>query len=149
MVMRRPRLTDHLPPVPALGITGITAGKGDASERAERMLLDIMRAPPEYVEAAILIARATRALRKQGNDVFAEGFVAFALSRISPDADGTIPLKYLREHVHDIPAAKGILPVLLRLEEQGVVSLDAPLEQARSSGMIDMDRMRIRLLVLP
>jgi len=150
MAMRRPRLTDHLPLVPVrYEITNDSAAISDSNVRGERMLLDIMRSPPEYVDAAILIARATRALHKRGNDVFAEGFVVFALSRMPPDADGTIPIKRLREHVQEIPAARGILPVLLRLEEQGVVSLEASCDQAASSGVCDMDRMRVRLLVLP
>jgi hypothetical protein len=148
MAMRRPRLTDHLPLV-SVRCTGEITHDSDAIARAERMLLDIMRSPPEYVDAAILIARATRALHKRGNDVFAEGFVVFALSRMPPDADGTIPIKRLREHVHDIPAARGILPVLLRLEEQGVVSLEGSCDQGASSCVHDMDRMRVRLLVLP
>ncbi len=117
--------------------------------RADTLLLDVMRSPPEYVDAAILIARATRALHKRGNDVFAEGFVIFALSRIPPDADGTIQIKRLREHAQDIPVARAILPVLLRLEEQGVVSLEASCDGAASSGVLDMDRMRVRLLVMP
>jgi hypothetical protein len=152
MARRRPRLADHLPPVPAQctgEITHDSVSIGDANTRPERMLLDIMRAPPDYLDAAILIARATRALHKRGNDVFAEGFVAFALSRMLPDADGTIPIKRLREHVRDIPSAKGIVPVLLRLEEQGVVSLEAPHDQATSSGMVDVDRVRVRLVVVP
>ncbi len=144
MALHRPRLSDHLPPVPAC-----TSATKEAIARAERMLLDIMRSPPEYVDAALLIARATRALHKRGNDVFAEGFVVFALSRMPPDADGTIPIKRLREHVHDISAARGILPVLLRLEDQGVVLLEGSCDQGASSCMHDMDRMRVRLLVLP
>ncbi len=148
MAMGRPRLTDYLPLV-SVRYTGEITHDSDANARAERMLLDIMRLPPEYVDAAILIARATRALHKRGNDVFAEGFVVFALSRMPPDADGTIPIKRLREHAQDIPAARGILPVLLRLEEQGVVSLEASCDQPANSGVFDMDRMRVRLLVVP
>ncbi len=96
-----------------------------------------------------MIARATRALHKRGNDVFAAGFVVFALSRMPPDADGTIPIKHLREHVQDIPEARGILLALLRLEEQRVVSFEGSCDQAGSSGVFDMDRMRVRLLVVP
>lgn len=121
----------------------------EAKKRAERLLLDIMLVPPEYVAAAILIARATQALRKRGNDVFAEGFVAFALSRMPPDPDGTISVKQLREWARDVPSAKSVVPVLMRLEEQGVVSIEAPAGDTAASGIIDMGRMRIRLLVLP
>lgn len=152
MAMRPPRLTDYLPPIPArctVELTSDSVVDTDSNKRAERMLLEMMSFPPEYLDAAILIVRATRALRKRGNDVFAEGVVVFALSRMSLDADGTISIKRLREYVHDIPAIKSVVPVLLRLEEQGVVALEAPLEQVPISGMIDMDRMRVRLLVVP
>jgi hypothetical protein len=144
MAIQRPRLSDHLPPVPAC-----TSATKEVNERAERLLLELMRAPPEYVAAALLIAHATQALRKRGNDVFAEGFVAFALSRMPPDPDGTISIKRLREWARDVPSAKSVVPVLLRLEQQGVVSVEAPAVDAATSGMIDMDRMRIRVLVLP
>ncbi len=144
MASHRPRLSDHLPPVPAC-----TSTTKEVNERAEQLLLDIMRAPPEYVAAAMLIARATQALRKRGNDVFAEGFVAFTLSRMPPDPDGTISIKRLREWARDVPSSKSIVPVLLRLEQQGVVSVEAPTGDTAISGMIDMDRMRIRLLMLP
>ncbi len=139
--MQRPRLSEHLPPVPVFA--------DEVNERAERILLDIMRAPPEYVAAAMLIARATQALRKRGNDVYAEGFVAFALSRIPPDPDGTISVKRLREWARAFPSAKSVVPVLLRLEQQGVVSVEAPAGDTATSGVIDMDQMRIRLLVVP
>jgi hypothetical protein len=149
MAMREPRLTDHLPAVPAAEIARDSTGIDQANTRAERMLLDLMCSPPEYLNAAILLVRATRALRKRGHDVFAEGFVVFALSRMLPDADGTIPINRLRDHVHDMQAMKGIVPVLLRLAEQGVVSLEGPPEQPAIAGVIDMDRMRVRLLVVP
>jgi hypothetical protein len=144
IALHQPRLSDHLPPVPAYA--GVT---NEAKERAERLLLEIMRAPPEYVAAAVLIARATQALRKRGNDVFAEGFVAFALSRMPPDPDGTISIKRLREWTRDVPVAKSVVPVLLRLERQGVIAMEAPAGDMTASGIIDMDRMRIQLLVVP
>ncbi len=59
VAQRQPRLSDHLPPVPV-------GCASNAVERAESMLLEIMRAPPEYVDAAILIARATVALEVSG-----------------------------------------------------------------------------------
>jgi len=144
IALHQPRLSDHLPPLPAC-----TSTIEKTNERAERLLLDIMRAPPEYVAAAVLIARATQALRKRGNDVFAEGFVAFALSRMPPDPDGTISIKRLREWARDVPSAKSVVPVLLRLEQQGVIAVEAPSGDTTTSGMIDMDRMRIRLLGVP
>jgi hypothetical protein len=141
VAMQRSTLSEHLPSLPVL--------PGSPEERAERVLLEIMRAPPEYIEAAILIARATRAVRKRGDDVFAEGFVAFALSRMATDDDGTVPIKRLREQLREMPVARSLVPVLLRLEEQGVVALETPHEDASTSGVIDLDRARVRLLVVP
>lgn len=141
--LQRPTLSDYLPPVPRSSDVAAT------NERAETMLLEIMRSPPDYVDAAILIAQATRALRKRGDDVFAEGFVAFALSRIPADDDGTISMKRLRERVHEMPVAQPLMPVLLRLEEQGVVAMEMPQGDVSPSGMMRMDRARVRLLELP
>jgi len=148
--MKWPRLSDHLPPVPIRSAYEVTRFSPEIlapEERAEAMLLEIMRAPPEYVDAAILIARATIALRKEGDDVFAEGFVTFALSRMQADEDGTVPIKCLREQLRGMPVPRSFVPVLLRLEEQGVVEMLS--EDASASSVVDMDRSRVRLLVLP
>jgi hypothetical protein len=149
--LRWPTLTDHLPPVPPRDskIIGNSKGIYDANERAETMLLEIMQAPPEYVDAAIMIARATHALRKRGDNIFAEGFVAFALSRMPTDNDGTISIKHLRERLHDMPAGRSVVPVLLRLEEQGVIVLETMHDAVTSSRFIQMDDVRIRLLIVP
>jgi len=150
--MRRPRFSDNLPPVPVCSSSEITHDSeriATAEERAEAMLLELMRAPPEYVDAAIVTARAARALRKRGDDVFAEGFVVFALSRMLPDDDGTVSIKQLREQVREIPTARGLMPVLLRLEEQGVLAIEMPPEAVSPSGVMHMDHARVRLLVVP
>ena len=147
--LRPPRLTDMMPP-PCIGESSHdSALNGDPNVLGERMLLDIMRAPPDYVDAAALIVPATHALHRRGDDVLAEGFVVFALSRMVPDSDGTITIKRLREHVGNVPSARGVVPVLLRLEEQGVISMDVPADDMAKSRVIDMDRVRIRLLVVP
>ena len=147
--LRPPRLTDMMPPRCIGESSHDSALNGDVNVLGERMLLDIMRAPPDYVDAAALIVRATHALHKRGDDVLAEGFVVFALSRMVPDSDGTITIKRLREHVGNVPSARGIVPVLLRLEEQGVISMDVPADDMAKSRVIDMDRVRITLLVVP
>ncbi len=142
---QRPRLTDHLPPIP----NRTPVGTFNADARAETMLLEIMRAPSEYADAAVLIARATQALRKRGDHVFAEGFVAFALSRMPTDDDGTVSMKNLRERVHDMPTRGSLVPVLLRLEEQSVIALETIPCAAPGSRFIQMDDVRIRLIVVP
>jgi hypothetical protein len=150
MTTRWPRLSDHLPSVPDRSIheiIGVSAGIPTAEERAEAMLLDIMRASPEYVDAATLIARATTALRKQGDDVFAEGFVVFALSRMPTNDDGTVTIERLREQVGQMPVARSLMTVLFRLEEQGVIAMDLAPES--TSRIVSVDQARVRLLVVP
>ena len=147
--LRSPRLTDMMPP-PCIGESSHdSALNGDPNVLGERMLLDIMRAPPDYVDAAALIVRATHALHKRGDDVLAEGFVVFALSRMVPDSAGTITIKRLREHVGSVPAAKGVVPVLLRLQDQGVVDMDVPANDTAKSRVMNMDHVRITLLIVP
>ena len=108
-----------------------------------------MRAPLDYVDAAALIVPATHALRKRGDDVLAEGFVVFALSRMVPDSDGKITIKRLREHVGNVPSARGVVPVLLRLQDQGVVAMDVPANDTAKSRVMNMDHVRITLLIVP
>jgi hypothetical protein len=115
------------------------------------MLLDIMRAPPEYIDAAILIARAAKALRARGENVFAEGLVVFTLARMVPDDDGAIPFQRLRARLGELPTRKSLIATLLRLEEQGVVKFasDAQNEAADASRFMRLDDVRIRLMVEP
>ncbi len=158
--LQRPRLSDHLPPVPECESSEMTRGSAvvaSANESAEKMFLDIMRAPSEYVDAVILVARATHALRKCGDAVFAEGFVVFTLSRMGPDNDGTISIGRLRERLHDTRMhrdqcmVRAIVPTLLRLEKQGVVALqmETTSDIGGTSRFIQLDDVRIRLLEKP
>ena len=147
--LRPPRLTDVMPPRCIGESSHDSALNGDVNVLGERMLLDIMRAPPDYVDAAALIVPATHALHKRGDDVLAEGFVVFALSRMVPDSDGTITIKRLREHVGNVPSARGVVPVLLRLQDQGVVAMDVPANDTAKSRVMNLDHVRIRLLVVP
>ncbi|MBK9266635.1 MAG: hypothetical protein IPM54_43470 [Polyangiaceae bacterium] len=149
---QRPRLTDRLPPIPTRNAnesTRLSAGVLSPEEWGERMLLEIMRAPPEYVRAALLIAKATQMLHARGDDVFAEGVVAFALSRMCPDANGTISVRRLRERLHEMPFARRLTVVLLRLEEQGVIELEMLGDDAPLYGVSYWEGARIRLLVQP
>jgi hypothetical protein len=151
---RRPTLTNHLPPIPLRASTETTHGLAatpSAEERAEQMLLEIMRAPLEYVNAAILVAKATNVLHKRGYEVHTEGFVVFALSRMLPDVDGTIPVKRLRERLSDAHKVRSLIPTLLRLEEQGVIAFEAETtgDAAGISRFKRLDDVRIRLVKMP
>lgn len=146
------RLCDHLPPVPAPRppqSARVPTGSLTDEERCERMLLEIMRAPPEYVRAAIIIGHATQNLRRLGNEVYADGFVHFALSRMSPDEDGTVPITRLRETLAHMGFARTLLPALLRLEKQGIVELVTDRDDAPISGVMDAIGSRVRLVVYP
>jgi len=46
-----------------------------------------------------------------------------ALSRLRPDKDGRVSVARLREKLPHVPYERMILPALIRLEEQGVVTL--------------------------
>jgi hypothetical protein len=115
------------------------------------MLLDIMRAPPEYIDAAILVAQAAKTLRARGDTVYAEGLVVFTLSRMVPDNDGAIPFQRLRTRLGELPTRKSVIATLLRLEEQGVVKFDgdAQSDVADPSRFMRLDDVRIRLMVEP
>lgn len=148
----RPRLSDHLPPLPprhGSETTQLSAGVMSDEERGERLLLDVMRAPEQYVAAAILIAKATQALHRGGDPLFATGVVAFALSRMHPDANGTVSIRRLRERLRDMPFARNLTDALLRLEEEGVVALESRDDDAPRCGISDWDDICIRLLVEP
>ncbi len=156
MAFRRPpmpALTNHLPPVP-LGMYAGRAGDSlpphNVFERHEAMLLEIMRAPREYADAAILVGRAAHALRARGDDIYAEGIVVFALSRMVPGPDGTISFSRLRTRLGDLPSQKSLIATLLRLEEQGVVVFDGDKDDAaNASRFMRLDDVRIRLCVRP
>lgn len=149
-----PTLTKHLPSVPLgmyLDRPDNSNGHHHYMERYESMLLDIMRAPQEYADAAILIGKAAQALRARGDDVFAEGLVVFALSRMVPDSSGTIAFQRLRTRLGDLPTRKSLIATLLRLEEQGVVEFDGDKRDdvANVSRFMRLDDVRIRLRVMP
>ncbi len=144
---RRPYLHEKLPPLPPRRSDGTRVGGVDPAERGEFLLQEIMRAPPEYVDAALIIARATQMLRSRGDDVYIEGRVAFVLSRMHADADGTTSMTRLRDLLYDVPFGKTLWPALLRLEEQGVVELLTTADTAPLSGLLDASAARVRLLV--
>ena len=149
-----PTLTNRLPRVPGRIYPDNESNQISSraiEERAEAMLLDIMRAPPEYTNAAILIGHAAKTLRARGDDVFAEGLVVFALSRMVADPDGAIPFPRLRARLGDLPTRKSLIATLLRLEEQGVVVFEGhnQADAASASRFMRLDDVRIHLVVVP
>ena len=149
-----PTLTNHLPRIPGRIYPDATSNplvSRATEERAEAMLLDIMRAPPEYADAAMLVARAAKALRARGDDIYSEGLVVFTLARMVPDNDGAIPFQRLRARLGELPTRKSLIATLLRLEEQGVVKFDgdAQKDAADASRFMRLDDVRIRLMVEP
>jgi hypothetical protein len=119
-----PRLSDRLPPIPLVRAAGVTrSGTVSREERGELLLLGILRAPHAYQLAALLVARRAIAVRGFGEDAYAELVVHFALSRMRPDEDGTIPITRVRETLPDASFLGTVLPALKRLEERGYVVL--------------------------
>jgi hypothetical protein len=149
-----PTLTNHLPRVPGRiypDVTSSPISSRAVEERVEAMLLDIMRAPPKYAEAVMVVARASIALRARGDNVYSEGLVVFTLSRMVSDHDGTIPFQRLRARLGELPTRSSIIATLLRLEEQGVVKFDSDAQNdaASASRFMRLDDVRIRLMVEP
>jgi hypothetical protein len=141
--VREPRLSDRLPPIPVprpASATQISAGAVARDERGELLLLEILRAPHTYQLGAVDVARYGMALRRLGDDAYAEGVVHFVLSRIRPDRDGTVAITRLRDILCDMPFSGVLVPALRRLEGHGIVSLTWS-----SSGQLDRIELRVQL----
>lgn len=125
--LRRARLSDRLPPVPpprSARATRVSAGAIGHDERGELLLLEIMRADPEYQRASVYVANYAAALRSRGSEAYAEGIVHFVLSRMRPDADGYVSFAELRDILCDVSASGALVSALLRLEKTGVVKIE-------------------------
>ncbi|MDC3961557.1 hypothetical protein [Polyangium jinanense] len=96
-------------------------------ERGEQLLLDLVRAEPAYQEAAICVAHYACALRKLGEEAYAEGVVHYALSRMRVDADGFVSIARLRDRLPDLSYSGALVPALHRLQSAGIVSLTSNL----------------------
>ncbi len=97
---RDPRVADFLPPVPEA-----TLGRGDgtsAAERGERLLLEVLCAPPEYLTGLATVAAAAEQWRELGPGALEDALVHLALSRIRPDQHGEIPLVWLEDKLEGI-----------------------------------------------
>ena len=88
------------------------------------LLLEILRADPAYQRAAVYVANYAIALREQGREAFADGFVHYTLSRMRADAEGFVPFARLRDILCDMSATGALVPALLRLEKAGVVTIE-------------------------
>lgn len=97
---RDPCVADFLPPVPEEAL-----GRGDgtsAAERGERLLLEVLCAPPEYLRGLATVAAAAEQFRELGPGALEDALVHLALSRIRPDQHGEIPLVWLEDKLEGI-----------------------------------------------
>jgi len=139
--VRRARLSDRLPPVPpprSARATRVSAGVVAHDERGELLLLEIMRAAPEYQHAAVYVANYATALRSRGSETYAEGIVHYVLSRMRPDADGYVSFARLRDILCDVSVSGALVPALLRLEKAGVVGIKRTEEAPSLPGRVQL-----------
>lgn len=97
---RDPRVADFLPPVPEA-----TLGRRDgssAAKRGERLLLEVLCAPPEYLRGLATVAAAAEQWRERGPGVLEDALVHLALSRMRPDQHGEIQLVWLEDELEGI-----------------------------------------------
>lgn len=121
-----PPLSEELPKRPAFRPRQGTLISADAvaeHEHGERMLLALLRAPPQYQRAAIAVARRARVMRDDGPDGYLDFVVHFVVSRIPPDKNGQIAVERLRDMLPHKVYSRDIWPALVRLEERGLVLL--------------------------
>ncbi|TKD03150.1 hypothetical protein [Polyangium fumosum] len=120
------RVSERLPPVPPLRsreVTGVSFGNVADHEHGEFLLVEVVLAAPLYQRAAIEVAREALAARREGEVAYTNFVIHLAISRLRPDKDGRVSVVRLREKVPHLPYERVILPALVRLEEQGVVTL--------------------------
>ncbi|MRG98156.1 hypothetical protein [Polyangium spumosum] len=139
---RKARLSDRLPPLPpprSARATRVSAGAVAHDERGELLLLELMRVDAAYQDAAIYVANYAGALRRLGDDAYAEGLLHFALSRMRADADGFVSVARLRDRLPELSYSGALVPALLRLQGGGIVSLTS------SEGASRPDRVQLRI----
>ncbi|MDI1447233.1 hypothetical protein [Polyangium sp. 6x1] len=120
------RVSERLPPVPpprSSEVTGVSFGNVADHEHGEFLLFEVVLAAPLYQRAAIEVAREALAARREGEAAYTNFVIHLALSRLRPDKDGRVSVARLREKLPHLPYERVILPALIRLEEQGVVTL--------------------------
>ena len=142
---RKARLSDRLPPLPpprSARATRVSAGAVGHDERGEQLLLELMRVDSVYQDAAIYVVNYAAALRKLGEDAYAEGLVHFALSRMRADADGFVSVARLRDRLPELTYSGALVPALLRLQRSGLVSLTSSTSLEAASRP---DRVQLRI----
>ncbi|UQA61837.1 hypothetical protein [Polyangium aurulentum] len=104
---RDPRLSDYLPPIPervAREDTLVSQGGIAHAERGERLLLDVVRAPPEYLRGVAAAVEYAERWHEQGPLALENGIVHLAISRISPDRHGEIPICWIERKLEGVPS---------------------------------------------
>ena len=123
---RDPPLSTVLPPIPphrSPRETRVSAGTMLGDERWEFVLIELLRAPPQYQRAAREVIKYAVGLRQLGDEAYIDGLVHLVLSRQREDADGTISIGRLRDILCDVSFSGTLMPALRRLDEEGTIDL--------------------------
>jgi hypothetical protein len=124
---RDPRLEDHLPPIPeppARVTTLVCEGGVAESERGERLLIEVLRAPPEYLHALADVVAWARGLQGCSEADRDEALVRLAVARIRPDQHGEIPIVWIERKLNFMPSYR-LTRALGRLAAQEWLELGA------------------------
>ena len=119
-------ISSSLPPLPPIrsgSVTRLSVGVVPEQEQGEYVFLALLQAPPAYQRAAIEVAYRALRTRRDGADAYMDFLVQFVLSRMAPDGEGRISTERLRDRLCRLSYAREIAPALVRLEQDGVVSL--------------------------
>ncbi|UQA57031.1 hypothetical protein [Polyangium aurulentum] len=122
---REPRLGDHLPPIPErpARVTTLVCEGGIAErERGERLLLEVLRAPPEYLHALADVAHWAMQLQGRGLAALDGAIVYLAVARTRPDKNGEIPIRWIEQKLETLPSYR-LTQALGRLEAEGAIEL--------------------------
>jgi len=122
---RDPRLDDYLPPVPdrpAREDTLVCEGGIPQAERGERLLLEIVRVPPEYLRGVAALVEYAEHWHERGPIAVEDGLVHLALSRIRPDHHGEIPISWLERKLEGVPSYV-VTRALRRLAQDGAIEV--------------------------
>jgi hypothetical protein len=117
---RDPRVADFLPPVPE---QALLRGDGtSAAERGERLLLEVLCAPREYLSGLAAVAASAERWHERGSTALEVELVHVALSRMQPDRHGEIPLVWLEDKLKGV-ACVDLPRALRRLAHEDAIEL--------------------------
>jgi hypothetical protein len=122
---RDPRLGDHLPPIPQPPVrvsTLVCEGGIAERERGERLLLEVLRAPPEYLHGLADVAHWAMQLR--GQAALDDALVHLAVARLRPDQHGEIPIAWIERKLDFLPSYR-LTRALGRLAADDAIELFA------------------------